>query len=156
MPIGRIDTLLLDTNVWLDYFLREGPSVGAIERIVALGFEGRFTLAYAPTSAKDVFFIIPRRLRLRSDDVNGSESYLPAAWSCVGFMMEHAAAAPQALGECELARMMRRSFPDFEDNLIVAAAQSVKASYVVTNDKRMLAAMPEFCITPERAIELAA
>lgn len=64
MPIGRIDSFLLDTNVWLDYFLREGHSV--------------------------------------------------------------------------------------------AAAQSVKASYVVTNDKRMLAAMPEFCITPERTIELAA
>ena len=156
MPIGDVGALLLDTNVWLDYFLREGPSTEAIERVVALGFEGRFTLLYAPTSAKDVFFIVPRRLRLRSGDVDGSESYLPAAWACVGFMMEHAVAAPQALGECELARMMRRSFPDFEDNLIVTAGQSAKASYVVTNDKRMLAAMPEFCITPERTIELAA
>jgi predicted nucleic acid-binding protein len=155
MPVERIDTLLLDTNVWLDYFLREGQSVEAIERVIALGFEGRFTLTYAPTSAKDVFFIIPRRLRLRSEDPAASESYLPAAWACVSFMMEHAATAPQALGECELARMMRGSFPDFEDNLIVAAAQSAKASYIVTNDKKMLAAMPEFCIAPERVLELA-
>ncbi len=155
MPLDRIDTLLLDTNVWLDYFLCEGQSVKAIERVVALGFEERFTLAYAPTSAKDVFFIVPRRLRLRGEGPDASKSYLPAAWACVGFMMEHAAAAPQALGECELARMMRGSFSDFEDNLIVAAAKSAKANYVVTNDKKMLAAMPEFCVTPERVLELA-
>ncbi len=59
-----------------------------------------------------------------------------------------------SLGECELARMMRSRFDDFEDNLIVAAANTANADHIVTNDRGMLERMPKACITPERAVEL--
>lgn len=72
MPLMRTSRLLLDTNVWLDYFLGVGPSLAAIEEIVSRGVKGKVHLLYAPTSAKDVFYLIPRRLR--QTDACGSSS----------------------------------------------------------------------------------
>lgn len=72
MPLMRASRLLLDTNVWLDYFLGVGPSLAAIEEIVSRGVKGKVHLLYAPTSAKDVFCLIPRRLR--QTDACGSSS----------------------------------------------------------------------------------
>ena len=152
MPLREIRTLLLDTNGWLTYFLRRKEDLEAIDAIVALGTTNDLTLAYAPTTAKDLFYLIPRCLRERGG--GSAVSYKPAAWACLNRLMEIAAAAPQTLGECERARMLRHEFGDFENNLIMASAAAVKADYVVTNDKRLLKAMPEDCITPARAVDL--
>lgn len=151
MSLTQIRTLLLDTNSWLTYFLRRKEDLEAIDAVVAFGTTNDLTLAYAPTTAKDLFYIIPRALRERG---GGNVSYKPAAWACLNRLMEIAVAAPQTLGECELARMLSRECSDFEDNLILAAASTIKADYVVTSDKRLLKAMPEDCITPARAVEL--
>ena len=52
-----------------------------------------------------------------------------------------------------LTRMMRNRFDDFEDNLIVAAANTANVDYIVTSDRKMLEHMPEACITPKRALD---
>ena len=154
MPMMKLSRLLLDTNVWLDYFLGEGPSLGAINLLIERGFEGSIALLYAPTSAKDLFYLIPRRLRTLDEGEAEAATYQPAAWTCIERLMETAVAAPQSLAECELARMMRSACGDFEDNLILAAAETARADYVVTNDRRLLSSAPEACITPERAVAL--
>ena len=56
--------------------------------------------------------------------------------------------------KCELACLLRSNFDDFEDNLIIAAAETAKADYVVTSDRLFLQALPEACITPDRAAAL--
>ncbi len=156
MPITKIGSLLLDTNVWLDYFMGEGPSLDEISGLIAGGQAGAATLLYAPTTAKDLFYLIPRRLRARGGGGSGdaATSYAPAAWACLDRMMEIAVAAPLSFPECELARMLRRKFPDFEDNLIIAAAEAGKADYIVTQDREFLRLAPEMCIAPARALEL--
>ena len=154
MPLLRASRLLLDTNVWVDYFHGVGPGVAVIEEIVSRGLKGKVHLLYAPTSAKDVFYLISRRLR--QTDARGSSSsasFAAAAWACVRRMMEVADAAPQSYAECELACLLRSNFDDFEDNLI-AAAETAKADYVVTSDRLFLQALPEACITPDRAAAL--
>ena len=50
-------------------------------------------------------------------------------------MIEIADAAPQSYAECELACLFSSNFDDFEDNLIIAAAETDKAGYVVTSDR---------------------
>ena len=50
--------------------------------------------------------------------------------------------------------MLRKKFPDFEGNLIIAAAETADVDYIVTQDKAFLAQVPEVCITPTRALEL--
>ncbi len=152
MPITKVSSLLLDTNVWLDYFMGEGPCVGEISRLIAHAQTSSLSLLYAPTTAKDLFYLIPRRLRMRGGD--DGVSYAPAAWACLERMMEVAAAAPLSFPECELARMLRKKFPDFEDNLIIAAAETADVDYIVTQDKVFLSQAPEACITPARAAEL--
>ena len=110
MPLTTIKSVLVDTNVWLDYFMGEGPQL--------------------------------------------YEIYRPAAWACLRRLMEIATAAPLSFPECELARMLGKTFSDFEDNLILAAAETAKADYVVTQDRAFLASAPEVCVTPARAMEL--
>ncbi len=152
MPITKVSSLLLDTNVWLDYFMGEGLQLDEICQLVARAQSTSLALLYAPTTAKDLFYIIPRRLRMRSGD--DGASYAPAAWACLGRMMEMATAAPLSFPECELARMLGKQYADFEDNLILAAAETSEASYIVTQDKVFLKQAPEACITPRRALEL--
>lgn len=50
-------------------------------------------------------------------------------------MIEIADAAPQSYAECELASLFSSNFDDFEDNVIIAAAETDKAGYVVTSDR---------------------
>lgn len=152
MQVSKIKSLLIDTNVWLDYFLGEGPNLEAISKIISIGYTNDLMLLYTPTSAKDLFYLIPRRLK-RSGGETG-ESYVLVAWACVKRMMGLATAAPLTLGECELARMLGTKYPDFEDNLVLAAGETVKADYIVTQDKAFIAQLPEACITPARAVEL--
>ena len=138
--------LLEDTNVWLDYYLQEG-AFDNVRRLVELAEAGKIDLLYAPTTAKDVFYILPRRLARRN--VNGiNASFGPAAWACVEHMMQVATA------ECEMARMLGKRMPDLEDNLIIASGDTADVDYVVTSDRRMLETMPEVCLTPARALEL--
>ena len=141
MSVMRASRLLLDTNVWFDYFMGEGRSLQAIQGLIEAGLDGRNGYPpYAPTSAKDLFYLIPRRLRSTDPTRRreASASYRPAAWACVERMMELATAAPLSHAECELARMLRSTFGDFEDNLIVAAGETRKADDIVTNDKPLL------------------
>ena len=154
----RPRSLLLDTNIWLDYFLGTGSSIDAISQIVESGASGSVSLLFAPTSAKDLFYILPRRLRRASGGTSpgcGEDaSYRAVAWACVERMMELAVAAPLSHAECQLARMLGDELADFEDDLIVAAAETANADLIVTNDRAFLRSMPEACVTPERACRL--
>ena len=69
-------------------------------------------------------------------------------------MTEIAAAAPLTLPECDLAWMLRTRHPDLEDNLIIAAAETCNADYVVSYDRDLLEHFSPACITPEQACNL--
>lgn len=151
----KANRFLLDTNVWIDYFCGNDPD-GSIAGLLELSVRGAIDILYAPTSAKDVFYIIPRRLkRAQMSEGCSRESYNSVSWACLEAMMELGVAAPQSFAECEMAKMLRGSYCDFEDNLIMAAGETAKADFVVTSDRGMLESMPEACMTPARALELA-
>lgn len=87
--------LLVDTNVWLDYYLQEGAFDEA-KRLVELAEAGKIDLLYAPTTAKDVFYILPRRLARRN--ANGMNvPFASASWACIEHMMQVATASPLSL-----------------------------------------------------------
>lgn len=69
-------------------------------------------------------------------------------------MTEIAVAAPLSLPECDLAWMLRGKHGDFEDNLIIAAAETCNADYVVSYDRAMLEHFSPACITLEQANNL--
>ena len=153
----NLNTLLLDTNVWVSYFLEQDEAHEEAARLVERAACDDVNLAYTATTLKDVFYIIPRRIRAcaiaEGVDVRGV-TFTPVAWSCVERMTEIAVAVGQSLPECSLAWMLRGEHPDLEDNLIFAAAETSNADFVVTYDRQMLEHFSPACITPAQAIRM--
>ena len=59
---------------------------------------------------------------------------------------------PIGAEECDLAQSLRHAHNDFEDDLIIAAAQQSGATYVVTYDKKLAKHFPEYCKTPAEIV----
>ena len=152
-----IKTLLLDTNVWVSYVLAQEPYAQVVHRLVEAAGKYGVTLAYAPSTLKDVFYIVPRSLRrdaIAAGSYKEGISFRPAAWGSVKKITEIAVAAPQSLVECEMAWSLRNIHYDYEDNLVFAAAETCNADYVVTTDEEFLEHFGPACITPEQATHL--
>jgi len=155
--VSRQLSFLVDTSVWLSYLIRDEFGYADAKDFLLEAEERGSSLLYTATSLKDVFYLVPRRLRARmvgSGSVEAGVSFAPAAWACVRTMTEIATAVPLSLPECDLAWMLRNKHGDFEDDLIIAAAETCDADYVVSNDQRLLERFAPVCITPRQATEL--
>lgn len=150
-------TLVVDTNVWIAYFIGDDDMHRKAKRFFHAADEHQTTLVYAAVSAKDVFYVVPRQLRMAAkasgDDMPGI-SYLPYGWACIRSMTEMAVAATTGLPECDLAWMLRNQHGDFEDNLIIATAETCGADYVVTYDRQLIERFAPVCITPDQALNI--
>ena len=149
--------LLVDTCAWIPYLVGEEPGYAEVRELFEECVRRDVTLLYTPTTLKDVFYIVPRRLRRAAieagEDVEGL-SFAPAAWACARTMTDIAVAVPQALPECDLAWMLRNEHDDFEDSLILACAETCGADFVVTYDKLLLERFSPACVTPAQASSL--
>lgn len=147
--------IVVDTNVWLYYFLGREPECSTIRDLFLSCDEHGVTLIYTPTTYKDVFFLIPRQMR-RDAIAEGKDeevSYLPSAWACIDVMTQVAVAIPQSLVECAMARDLRKSHNDLEGNLLIAAAETSDADYIITYDQRLIRDYAPVCLTPEQMLK---
>lgn len=141
-------SILLDTNVWLDYFLgsRNGHAMAC--SLVNLAFEKNQTLTYSLSSVKDVYYIMGLKLKKAAREEKGclSDSAAAAAnaaaWGCINNMQEIACAIPIDLPDVWMASKQRVIHADFEDDLLIAAAKRAQVDYLVTNDERLLRHCP--------------
>lgn len=108
---------------------------------------------------KDVFYITPERFKERfmNDEsmvvATTAKLILPeVAWSGISKLKELMTIVPIGAEECELAQSLRHAHNDFEDDLIIAAAQQSGATYVVTYDKKLAKHFPEYCKTPAEIV----
>lgn len=133
--------LLLDTNVWLDYYLGDRPQSDAAKNLILYADEGGMTLAYAGTSIKDVFYLIQRdfkeQFRRKQDKVTDAQSLAckSFAWDCVRNMAQIAVAVPVGEPQVWLASHYEDLHGDFEDDLVLAALETSKADFFVTGDE---------------------
>ena len=150
-------SVLVDTCVWVAYLMGVQPQCAEATQLFEACALNDVTLLYAPTTLKDVFYIVPRQARrdalAAGEDVDGV-SFVPLAWAAVRKITEIAVAAPQALSECELAWTLRSRHADFEDNLVVAAAETCGADYVVTYDQAFISHYTPVCVTPGQLLAL--
>lgn len=150
--------VLFDTNAWMYYFFGSGAQGSDVLSLVDCCIENGCDILYAPTTVKDLFYLIPRYFRrLPAGEKISTASGRAVAWGVIDALMEIATAAPVAVGECELARMLRSKHPDFEDNLMLAAAERGGARFVVTYDEQLLRRFPGVCVTAgaaEQALSL--
>ena len=141
--------LVIDTNVWLDYFLGFRTGSPAARDLFCAANRAGVDLLYAATSSKDLFYLIcsdfKRDYRLRHGSEHAEEGARAAsevAWSCLAVMGEMATAVACDQSDIWLAQKYRGLHEDYEGNLVVAAVQRAHADCLVTNDQGLIRHSP--------------
>lgn len=152
--------LLLDTNVWLDLFAGDRPGRREAMELVSWATEQEATLLYAASSVKDLHYVLEwgEKRRLREDGREITPAAAAAiseyAWGCIRSMGDIAALVPVDQSDFWLAVRYRAVHPDFEDNLVLAAAERAKADLLVTSDKDLLRRSPVAALAPRDVLAL--
>lgn len=152
--------IMVDTNVWLSYF--EGNSEYAADTVALFDELSAMKAAVyaASSSLKDVYYLHQRDMK-KSLYASGlaitkqlAAGVRESSWSCVRSMMELAMIVPIGQAEALRATTLRELHNDFEDDLILAAADRIQADYLVTTDKRLTKHAPVACLCPADMIAL--
>ena len=152
--------LLLDTNVWLDYFIDRSAMHDQARDVVLRCIDKDIDLLAALLSVKDCFFLVSQELKRaeRSEVGTVSESAAAAirevAWSCASSIRKLAYIVPLDESDMLEAILLRAAHPDFEDNLVLAAAMRAQADHIVTSDKSLIAHAPMSCLSLDDALKL--
>lgn len=159
--IPPVKSMLLDTNVWLDWYLGARPGHDTASKLLHQANAHDVELMHAVTSTKDVFFLVmldfktalrkERAGRLTEQDASVAREF---AWACLENMQAVSAAVGCDESDVWVARKQRKLHGDYEDNLIVAAAMRAQASLLVTNDKTLLRHSPVATLSVEDALKL--
>ena len=146
--------LVVDTNVWLDHFIpHRTNSEEATELIHQCNKDG-VLLVCPPHALQDVFYHVAKDAKrwVRSQEGKLTETWAHAinthAWDCIRRMQELCAVAGMGPGDVWLAEKYQDLHPDFEDDLVIAVAQRIKADYLVTNDRQLIAKSPVPTLAP--------
>lgn len=153
--------LLVDTNVWMDYFLvRQEPHREAVE-LVRLAFGSEDVVLYAASlSLKDLAHLLENMFRRDVRESAGDVSPQAAAaarettWRCVRAVVDKALVVPVGHAEVLQAFTLRPAHDDFEDDLLLGAAYRADVDYVVTGDAALARRSPVPCVNASRAVEL--
>lgn len=141
--------LLIDANVWLDCFDGSRPASKEAMALFAYADEHRMTLAYPAASIKDVYYALALAMKRKCREEHGSLTEAQAiicneyAWACVDAMRDIAVAAPIGEPQVWLACHYKDIHGDFEDDLVLAALETSKADFLVTNDEVLCRKAPK-------------
>ena len=151
---GRILTMVVDANVWLDTFIPTRPRSRESRDFVATAYEQGHNLVYPGHILSTVFYKVnvEAKRTLRALAVPITEDMAHAArsqaWSCVKGMNEIAAPVGVELPDAWLAIKYRELNEDLEDNLVLAACERAKADFLVTSDKQLRNKATVACLAP--------
>ena len=146
---GRPKSVVIDTNVWLDYFL--GFRAGHRDAVELLDLANGLGIAplCSATTTKDLFYLISfdfkREYRRRHDGAltaEGAAAASEVAWACLKNLEEIATVVGCDQSDVWLARVQRSLHEDYEDNLVIAAVQRADADWLVTNDDALVRHSP--------------
>lgn len=147
--------LLVDTDVWIDYFLERNPEKHEMAmRFVTAATAAGTALYTSSATMPDLFFLLcqetKRCLRERGKvvDEGMAAAVRESAWSSMRSIMELSMVVPVGRNEALRAMTYRELHDDFEDDLILAAAARVDVDFVVTNDTALMRHAPVACLCP--------
>lgn len=136
-------TLLVDTNVWLDYFDPWRTSHEDAFALIDYAYAEGVGLAYFAGSLKDAYYLTSaihkRRLRAAGREVTESEALAcsEVAWGIVDAIRDLAVPVPLDLRAIWLARQQKALCFDLEDGLVMSAAELAGVDFLVTNDAKL-------------------
>ena len=140
--------LLLDTNVWLDYFDESRVGFASAVDLVRFAQQTDIELLVAPTSCKDFYYLTAHAIKsaaraagkeVSAELASAAEEF---AWGCVQSILDTATVVGMGMVDTQMARSIHRVHRDFEGDLIVAVAMHCGVDYLVTSDKRLAANSP--------------
>lgn len=152
-------SLLVDTNVWLDALLPWRMQTEGARTLIRRARQHDCKLLYPVHVVKDVLYLCERSTKQRLREHGGltedeASHVYRLAWSCVYRMRSVATAVGCDESDLWLAAKYQDVIGDFEDSLVVCAAVRAGASYLVTNDTRLLKASPVRAVSSVEAVKL--
>ncbi len=156
-----VTKLLVDTNIWVDYFLARSDDCKAVTRLFYLAQESESLALYVVShSIKDIAYILASTMKEYARGQEGSLSADAAAaarevaWGCVRNMIDRAIVIPVGQSELLQAFTYKSIHDDFEDDIILGAARRAEVDYILTHDKLLARHSPIPCIEVAQALEL--
>lgn len=146
--------LLVDTNVWIDYFCGYRSHHGPALQVVNAAIEQGANLLYLAGCLKDVYYLVAmeQKRNLASDGIELTEGTARAinqiALRSIDAMRDVSSPVPLDLRTIWTARQLEAACPDFEDCLVMAACELAEVDFLVTNDKGLLAKAPVAALSP--------
>ena len=158
------DAYLVDTNVWMDYYLQWRPR-HADARVLVDGCVSKgFGLLVSVTTLSDLFFSMQSAVKAqyRKEQSGQDPDLTPAqalfareyAWGCVENLVENHTVVGADLGDVWVGQRQRAVHPDFEDDLVIAAAYRAEPEFIITNDEKLLRHSPYAAMDVADAIKL--
>ncbi len=152
--------LLIDTNVWLDYFLGRPRTLADILDLFAIADESeRVVLLVSSLSIKDVYFVLGQNMKARAREAGKLAPETVAAaeeasWECVRKIREMALVAPVGANEVFDSFVFKRYHGDFEDDLILGVGNRADVDYVVTGDGGLIKHASGVCVDVKTALQI--
>lgn len=152
--------LLIDTNVWLDYFLgRTSATELTVELFSQAAESENIVLFSSSLSVKDIYCILGRTMKadarrggaLTHEAIAGADE---TAWACIRLIRQKSIIASVGADEVFDSFVFKHYHNDFEDNLILGVANRIDADYVVTGDKDLIKHTNGVCIDVCQALRL--
>lgn len=158
--MSQSNLILVDTNVWLDYFQAYRPMHGQAFSFLSKALEKGYELVHAAISVKDLYYLISagvkREVRLQKKGILSEQDARAAreiAWACVSSMESISSSVGCDQSDVWIAEKQRAVHDDFEDDLIIAAAMRSDARLLVTNDEKFLQHCPVATLSVSDALK---
>ena len=140
--------LLLDTNIWMDIYYPERPGHSCANQLLELALNEGIDLHYCAQSLIDAFYLTQsNQKRLMRAELGEIDEPLAlganeVAWGVIKSICDIGTPIPITSPMLFLATKMKDVHADFEDDVLIAAAQISNVDYLVTNDQQLLAKSP--------------
>ena len=136
-------SILVDTNVWVDYFIASRPGYADAAGFIKTAWRESVQLLYPIGALQDVFAVIIMQLKreahaVREVDETCMATLRRVAWGCVDTLRDGATAVGADESDAWLACKYRKINWDLEDNMVLAAAKRAGADYLVSNDRVLI------------------
>lgn len=155
---NRVLKLLIDTNVWLDYFLGRTNATEPIVELFSRAAEAEDIVLFSSSlSVKDVYYILGRAMKadarrvgaLTPEAIAGADE---TAWACVRLIRQKSIIASVGADEVFDSFVFKQHHNDFEDDLMLGVANRIDVDYVVTEDKNLIKHTNGVCINVDQAL----
>lgn len=136
-----MQTILIDTNVALDFILHRQPFYQTAENIIETA-DLKIISAYVSASAiTDIYYLVRRELRDRNLALQLLKNFLKIV-------------KVAAVSENEIESALNLSWSDFEDAVQYSVAKSNEINYIITRNTEDFSGSEVAVVTPEDFIKI--